>query len=144
MKKCTGCNVWKPEDAFNWQNKSKGTRQAKCKSCKSEYAKARWASGDIKESNYESKARRVERAREAIWEILSKSACADCGETNPVVLEFDHLGDKFKNVSAMVSSNYGVEAIKKEMNKCEVVCANHHRIRTAARAGTWKHTRSLP
>jgi len=63
--------------------------------------------------------------------------CLDCGEKNPIVLDFDHKYQDTKkdSVSNMVKSNYGMEKIMAEVNKCEVVCANCHRIRTHKQCG---------
>jgi hypothetical protein len=53
-------------------------------------------------------------------------------ETDPLVLDFDHLGDKRFNISqALPDRNWA--AILAEIEKCEVVCANCHRRRTARR-----------
>lgn len=65
--------------------------------------------------------------------IKEKSGCTDCGEKNHIVLDFDHLKDKKYNISRMIHDGFSWEAIKKEIAKCEVVCANCHRIRTHAR-----------
>jgi hypothetical protein len=62
--------------------------------------------------------------------IKEASGCIDCGEKNHVVLDFDHLKDKRYNVSRMIHDGFSWAAIKKEIAKCEVVCANCHRIRT--------------
>src|SRR3546814_8531418 len=69
---------------------------------------------------------------------LRAHPCVDCGETDPVVLEFDHLRDKVGNVSAMVHSNE-LWRLVDEIEKCEVVCANCHRRRTARRANTYRY-----
>lgn len=68
--------------------------------------------------------------RKRLAEFKQSKGCADCGETNPIVLDFDHLRDKKYNVSQMVHDGFSWVAIEKEMKKCEVVCANCHRIRT--------------
>jgi hypothetical protein len=61
--------------------------------------------------------------------------CVDCGETDPLVLEFDHVRDKFFDIGAgLPDRNW--QTILKEIAKCEVVCANCHRRRTAKRLGT--------
>jgi hypothetical protein len=59
----------------------------------------------------------------------------DCGAiTNPSLLEFDHVhGDKRANVSRLVLGGYSIATIDAEINKCEVVCQFHHRIRTLTR-----------
>jgi hypothetical protein len=68
--------------------------------------------------------------KQRLVEIKESSGCKDCGESNPIVLDFDHLKDKKYNVSRMIHDGFSWKAIKKEIEKCEVVCANCHRIRT--------------
>jgi uncharacterized protein YktB (UPF0637 family) len=62
--------------------------------------------------------------------IKEKSGCVDCGINNHIILDFDHLKDKKYNISRMIHDEFSWAAIKKEIAKCEVVCANCHRIRT--------------
>lgn len=60
---------------------------------------------------------------------LKKRPCADCGGTfDPVCMDFDHRpGEpKIAGVSAMAS----FKKMLAEAEKCDVVCANCHRIRT--------------
>lgn len=66
-------------------------------------------------------------------EIKKASGCVDCGEQNHIVLDFDHLRDKKYNISRMIHDGFSWKAIMREINKCEVVCANCHRIRTYQR-----------
>lgn len=55
--------------------------------------------------------------------------CADCGIVYPhYVMDFDHRGDKRRIISNM--TRYSLESIKAEIAKCDLVCANCHRIRT--------------
>jgi transcription elongation factor Elf1 len=68
--------------------------------------------------------------KKRLKEIKETAGCADCGEKNHIVLDFDHLKDKKYNVSRMIHDGFSWAAIKKEIAKCEVVCANCHRIRT--------------
>jgi hypothetical protein len=57
--------------------------------------------------------------------------CADCGEKYPpCVMDFDHVhGAKEHNVGHMVGWA-SIERLNEEIGKCEVVCANCHRIRS--------------
>ena len=61
-----------------------------------------------------------------------ESGCADCGGKFPhYVLEFDHLpGYKKVDNVYRVLKKYGVESAWMEIEKCDVVCANCHKIRT--------------
>jgi hypothetical protein len=61
--------------------------------------------------------------------------CVDCGELDPVVLEFDHLGEKSFNIGQALPYRRW-QSILDEIEKCVVVCANCHRRRTAKRRGS--------
>jgi hypothetical protein len=63
--------------------------------------------------------------------------CVDRGEADPVVLEFDHLDEKLASISVLLSQAATSAAIEAEIARCEVVCTNCHRRRTATRAG-WR------
>lgn len=67
--------------------------------------------------------------RKQLYEYLKTKECKECKITNPVVLEFHHLSDKEYNISDMMSHSW--EAILLEINKCEILCANCHKIKTA-------------
>jgi hypothetical protein len=58
--------------------------------------------------------------------------CCDCGmRYPPVCMDFDHVrGVKITNVAAMIGHPYSKEEILAEIEKCDLVCANCHRIRT--------------
>lgn len=62
--------------------------------------------------------------------------CADCKLSHPYWrLDFDHL-DGAKKTAVLSSSRvrfWGLERVKLEMAKCELVCANCHRDRTQRR-----------
>lgn len=59
----------------------------------------------------------------------SSEGCSRCGETDPRCLVFHHVrGDKRMSVSRMVSDGYARSAIADEIEKCELLCANCHRM----------------
>lgn len=71
------------------------------------------------------------RNREFLNGYLSSHPCVDCGFSDIRALEFDHVrGEKEHNVSNMVNRAYSIESLQVEIDKCEVRCANCHRIRT--------------
>jgi len=67
-------------------------------------------------------------------EYFASHPCVDCGESDPVVLEFDHLEEKSFNIAKGLRDR-SWEALVTEIAKCDVVCANCHRRRTAVRGG---------
>jgi len=81
------------------------------------------------------------RTRAFISNYLKTNPCVDCGETDTVVLEFDHIGEagtKEFNISDATRIGYGITKLKAEIAKCEVRCANCHRKKTYERGG-WTH-----
>ena len=138
MKRCSKCGVDKPIDDFPWKNKLLNRRHAVCKPCTA-IRSSKWYN-ENKQSHIENVGRYREEFRSNgksfIWDYLSAHPCVDCGETNPLVLEFDHVrGNKKQTVSVMVTQGYSIENIQKEIDKCEVRCANCHRIKTAKERG---------
>lgn len=78
----------------------------------------------------------VVRKREMIQTLKLQTGCVDCGYAqHPEALDFDHLPgfEKLARVSNMVNQLYSDERINDEIAKCEVVCANCHRICSARR-----------
>lgn len=74
-------------------------------------------------------------ARRSIVDSLKRmTPCADCGQNfPPECMDFDHIqGEKKFNISAALLK--GISDLEQEIAKCEIVCANCHRIRTKARA----------
>jgi hypothetical protein len=64
-------------------------------------------------------------------EHLKAHPCVDCGETDPVVLEFDHVrGEKHFNIGEAVRRNTSLARLEVEIAKCEIRCANCHRKKT--------------
>lgn len=65
--------------------------------------------------------------------------CADCGRVYPpYVMDFDHIDPQTKvaTVARMATSAMTVSRIAVEVSKCEIVCANCHRIRTHGQPAT--------
>ena len=79
------------------------------------------------------------RKQEIVLEHLQNNPCMDCGETHIVVLDFDHRdpNDKHKEVSILLA-NGSIKQLTEEIEKCDVVCSNCHRKRTAKMFGSWR------
>lgn len=87
-----------------------------------------------KAANRRWRIRRLEELQDNLWEYLSDKCCLDCGEDDPIVLDFDHVrGTKVANVGDMVWRPYNWNKVVEEIAKCEIVCANCHRRRTVKR-----------
>lgn len=71
--------------------------------------------------------------REFIQEYKRERSCVDCGFSGkvfPQVLDFDHLYDKKFIISGSSKTISSLRKVKTEIKKCELVCANCHRVRT--------------
>ena len=78
-----------------------------------------------------------EAVRAAVFEYLQGHPCIDCGEADPIVLEFDHRIDAEKrfDIGNAMQLGYSVKSVAAEMEKCDVRCANCHRRVTYHQAG---------
>ena len=133
--KCTVCKLSKPEEDFYWQYKSKGIRSKNCKKCSNHFTKKwYWNNRErcLQKKKEWSKKRKLA-IKQYLYEYMSKHPCIACKENDPVVLEFHHKNKQEKEytVANMAISSFNLERIKKEVAKCEVLCANCHRRQTA-------------
>lgn len=118
---CPSCGEHKRPEEFYAdtvrKNRAKPTPRVKCRQCTRAQMRARYA----------------DRSK-FVDEYKLASGCVDCGWAgHPRALEFDHLPGSVKsaNIASMVAhTTYSLDDIRAEMAKCEVVCANCHRIRT--------------
>ena len=136
MKQCTHCKNEKPDSAFSSRQRARDGKASWCRDCFKDNWQKRYYGNHIfyKERHAESRNRlRNEKARR-VYDYLKQHPCVDCGEFDPIVLEFDHKDntDKFESVTQMVVNNASWEKIAAEIQKCDVRCANCHRRRTAA------------
>jgi hypothetical protein len=135
-KRCSGCGLEKPLHGFAFRDRKKGTRQSSCRAC---HATARRQHYERNRSNYIMRALAQMRQREEhhtrlLHEYLKTHSCVDCGEVDIRVLEFDHLDpiEKVAEISYMLGRRSWT-VIFEEIGKCDVVCVNCHRRRTATR-----------
>ncbi|UTI64845.1 hypothetical protein NBH00_01230 [Paraconexibacter antarcticus] len=131
VKRCPRCATEKPATDFN----RTGTGlTAWCRACYREYHHSRREAGRV--------VRRAaaDRGRRHVAAALEGATCADCGLRDPVVMEFDHLGEKRANVARLLGNGTSPRRLDEEIARCEIVCVNCHRRRTARRGG---HRRGL-
>ena len=133
--KCTKCKKEKIDSDFSFKNQILGIKHKQCKTCTRLLIKNHY---NYNKNYYLEKTRKRNAGLRLnisifIKEYLLNHPCVDCGETDPVVLEFDHNGKvpKFKAVSLLIRSIYPIKKIQDEINKCDVRCANCHRRKTS-------------
>lgn len=143
-KKCTMCGIVKPMTDFGLKNCVKDGRQSGCKTCRNIEA------NKVYKENPEPHKARValinkkirKRNQDFVIAYLSNHPCVDCGETDPVILEFDHvLPGKLATISKLVDKCNSILKLQLEIEKCEVRCANCHRRKTARDFSWYKHTK---
>jgi hypothetical protein len=133
------CQTKKNIKDFAWKSKVNKARQSYCKECQKVRSRVHYQNN---RQNYLEKARKrnkevLESIQRYVWNFLSKHPCVDCGETDIVILEFDHERNKRYNLSEIVKERSSLKKVKKEIKKCVVRCANCHRRKTAKDFG-WK------
>lgn len=139
IKKCAHCKETKPIEAFAYSNRILQTRQKHCRDCMSQFNKASYAKKTEEERQkiYDNRRKRAEQARQYIWDYLSTHPCIACGETDPLLLEFDHKDPKSKrdHVSNLATGRHSLKTLQKEIDKCTVLCVACHRRKTAKEQG---------
>lgn len=140
MKKCSQCNVIKHLDEYHSKNKT-GIKKAYCKDCAKEYRRRYYQANRDKAIKYalQSNKKKKEQSRLYVLEYLKTHSCVDCGENDPIVLEFDHRNPKEKNrnISNLILAKVSLKKLREEIEKCDVRCANCHRRKTASQFNWW-------
>lgn len=125
-KICRVCNIEQSIDDF-YKFKDNRNRGGKgvylkycCKTCD-------------KKNGLKQKAKSRKRKRQYLWEFKKTHPCVDCGESNPIVLQFDHINGENKkyDVGILAAGGHSMRLLKEEIDKCEIRCANCHLKRTA-------------
>lgn len=136
MRRCGRCKEEKSLDEFAWRRRARGQRDNYCRPCRSAYHREHYQANReryVALAGQRKKAMVEERALYVVA-FLREHPCVDCGEDDPIVLEFDHLRDKKFSISEGLQGRRWQDVLD-EIAKCEVVCANCHRRRTATRGG---------
>ena len=132
LRRCGRCGYDLPPECFN---RLREGRQWWCRSCFAAYFRARGALH--RRQSYAARRARTQALREYVLDHLRRTPCVQCGERDPVVLEFDHVGQKVASIAQLLSDAAPRKAVDAEIARCDVVCTNCHRRRTAHR-GQWR------
>jgi hypothetical protein len=136
MRRCGRCEQEKPVGEFAWRRRARRQRDNYCRPCRVEYHREHYLANKqryIAQARQHKKALLEERTQYLVA-FFREHPCVDCGEKDPIVLEFDYLRDKKFSISEGVQGRRWQDVLD-EIAKCEVVCANCHRRRTAKRGG---------
>jgi len=124
MKVCSKCGKY---GSFRKNKQKKDGLQTLCKDCQSPIHKEWYKNNKSKRLDLN---RQFKIKIRQIINNLKDNPCTDCNRKFPsVCMDFDHLDPKEKKFS-IASLNGSLESILEEIKKCELVCANCHRIRT--------------
>ena len=139
-KTCPGCGCNKPITDFNWKIQARGIRQVRCRTCTRAQVKRHY---EARLGYYLSKARKrndivLQEQRRLLIEYLQTHPCVDCGETDIVCLEFDHVRGKKRGNIGSILGDVCWAVIEEEIAKCEVRCANCHRRKTNRQRGWYR------
>lgn len=138
MKQCIACGEVKPLEEYGKWIRTKDGLQSKCKACKREYDNQYYAGNASRQADQRVRnAKQLQKIKQYVRDFLSVHPCVDCGESDIIVLEFDHVrGEKLGNVADIVNRKKSLRLVQAEIEKCEVRCANCHRRVTVARRGS--------
>jgi hypothetical protein len=139
MQTCTACGKSKELAEFGFRNRATGLRHRVCKRCVASYGRQHYEAG---RAEYIARSSRLSRTRarelqKRVADYLSTRSCVDCGESDPLVLDFDHIdpATKRSTIHNLVSRALSWARVLAELERCHVRCANCHRRRTAAQFG---------
>jgi hypothetical protein len=130
-KICQKCKERKPVESFNKNRAKKDGLQNYCRFCQRESDKNYYSNNPSRRKQIRIRARKeMDRLYGIVKEYLLSHPCVDCGNSDIRVLEFDHVrGIKTNCISIMLVNTVREEVLKKEIKKCEIRCANCHKIR---------------
>jgi len=152
MKTCRCCGATRDDKEFH--SKGRGQRDTLCRGCRQERERAEYALSlspdelnrltQLREARGLSPAEKEKRRQRWSRELKAMRVrrlndykraqpCKDCGQhLIPEAMDFDHLGDKSFDISKG-NRKRSWPAVLSEIAKCDLVCANCHRVRTARR-----------
>ena len=130
QKYCGKCGYIKPEDQFKSRYPRRQSLTKKCQTCRQVQVRSK-----VNPTTTTGKCR----ARWEEWK--ANNPCVVCGETDPQLIEADHLRDKVCQCSTFHywCTHGGVPALEKELEKCQSLCCWCHRLKSDHERGTNTH-----
>lgn len=138
MKRCGKCGQTKDTVEFGSNRARPDGLQSHCRDCIRQFQAAWYAKNKGLHTANVNKRRkeRAEANQTRLIAYLFQHPCVECGEADPLMLDFDHVrGEKRDEVAEMVCKDLGWPTILTEIAKCDVRCVRCHRRRTAQQFG---------
>ena len=143
MKICSKCKVEKSKDEFHKRANIPSGLKSWCKICSKEHEQNK--SNNDKKERYKKLKENEKVRRLKLFDKLreytdQKGGCQKCGEKDYVVLEFDHRDRESKEfpIAEGVGKCMSWERLLQELSKCDILCANCHRRKTAEEMNWYK------
>lgn len=141
MKKCSKCKQQLPDTAFAKRRYKSGKvgLQPYCKKCNNSERVKYYKNNKQHHIDYNEK--RLRAVQDKVMQHLLENPCVECGETDILVLQFDHINPKDKEFSisdALRGRRYTWKRVEKEIAKCRVLCANCHSRHTAHQINSYR------
>jgi hypothetical protein len=134
-KWCGDCHDFVSVADFAYKSRQRGTYQSYCRICQRRRSREHYlqnaAAYKVRVATNNQRTR--EANRDKLRDYLVTHKCTHCGVGDLAILEFDHRdpASKYRDVSDMVQKGFAWRTIVREIAKCDAVCANCHRRRTA-------------
>ena len=113
-KICTKCNRNKPISQFYSRGLNRNDTQVYCKDCFTDYCTQRWINRKLEAIKYKG------------------DQCQRCKlhvkDTHYCVFDFHHRDPKKKEFTWVKMRLMSLDKMKKELDKCDLLCSNCHRI----------------
>lgn len=143
MKICTKCEIEKEEFEFHKRANIPSGLKSWCKECSKKHEQNK--SDEEKKKRYKQikvsdKARKLKLFEKLKEYTTENNGCKICGELDYVVLEFDHRDRKEKSftIANAVGKAMSWDKLIVELKKCDILCANCHRRKTAIEMNWYK------
>jgi len=141
MKNCTLCQTQKDLSQFNKKSSNKDGLQNVCRECNAKRSRQYYAENKKKHKDKVAirKQKTIENNQKYVIKYLEDHSCVKCGETDIRALQFDHQKDKEENISRAICSPWSLKRLICEIDKCVVLCASCHFIKTSIEQNHFKH-----
>jgi hypothetical protein len=133
MKRCFDCNKVKQLSDFNRNAGRPDGLQTRCRDCQRIDSKTYYKAHrpKMRQQILAARARRRLVLQKFVIDFLVEHPCVDCGESDLLVLDFDHVrGIKVAGIADLITRERPLVMLKDEIAKCDVRCANCHRRKT--------------